>query len=95
MVYLISYEVNEMLYDYSSLVETIKSIGSSYQHPMRSLWFISAENTSVEDITEIIKKQFHTNTDTVFVTAISKTSHYQGWLSKVFWSWLNSNLNDR
>lgn len=94
MIYLISYEVNELLYDYSPLIETIKQIGSSYQHPMKSLWFVSADNTTTDEIVSKIRSQFKSNTDTVFVTAITKQTPYQGWLSKLFWSWINGNIDD-
>ena len=89
MIYLISYEINEQQYDYSSLKEEIKSYGD-YQHPMETLWFIRVpENVTVNDVFESLRRHFHSTHDHIYIMKVSENSARQGWLPKVFWKWLN------
>lgn len=94
MVYVISYEVNEMLYDYTALVEAIKSIGP-YQHPMKNLWFVRSDNSDVNTISDMVKSHFQSPTDFLYVMEVPAEVKRQGWLPKTFWSWLrNVSSND-
>lgn len=93
MVYLISYEVNDNLYDYTKLVDAIKAIGP-YQHPMVSLWFVSSDDTNVEEIMQELKKHLWSKYDRVYVLELNRMNNMQGWLPKAFWSWLRKETDD-
>lgn len=84
MTYLISYESNEMLHDYTEVMEAIKSFGN-YQHPMSTLWFVRTDLTA-DSIYQKIKPLLREK-DHIFVTKIS-ANNCQGWLAKSFWQWL-------
>lgn len=87
MIYLISYESNEMLHDYAPVVEAIKNIGQA-QHPMDTLWFVkTTSHDSASSIYRIIKPLLR-DKDHLFVIDISDAKNRQGWLSKTFWQWL-------
>lgn len=87
MVYLISYEINEQQYDYSSLKEAIKSYGD-YQHPMETLWFVRADNVDVDSIAKNLRGHFHSPHDHIFVIEVKDDTSRQGWLPKAVWKWL-------
>lgn len=86
MIYLISYEANEMLHDYTEVKEKIKSLGEA-QHPMETLWFVRTDAFSANDIYNIIRPLLRQK-DHLFVIEISGIKNRQGWLSKTFWQWL-------
>ena len=70
MVYLISYEINEQQYEYSSLKDAIKSYGD-YQHPMETLWFVRVpENVSANDIFEKLRIHFQSARDHIYVMQV-------------------------
>lgn len=84
MTYLISYESNEMLHDYTKVMEVIKSF-ENCQHPMSTLWFVRTDLTAdmiYRKIKPLLREKDH-----VFVTEISSNNR-QGWLAKSFWQWL-------
>lgn len=88
MIYLISYEIHEQQYDYSSLKEAIKSYGD-YQHPMESVWFVRVpEYIDANGITERLREHFHSTHDHIFVMQVPDDAPRQGWLPKSFWKWL-------
>lgn len=87
MVYLISYDISDSLYDYTSLVERIKKMGD-YQHPMKYLWFVRADDTNVNEISDSLRAEFKSNTDHLFVTEFRPDTSMQGWLPRSFWQWL-------
>jgi len=89
MIYLISFESNEMLHDYSQVVERIKSLGD-YQHPMTTLWFVNV-NISIDEIYDIVKPLLREK-DRLFITEIKDGQNWQGWLAKSFWLWLNKGM---
>lgn len=87
IIYLIAYEINEQLYDYSDLKEKIKAYGD-YQHPMETLWFIRVrDNISVNDVSENLRSHLHNN-DHIYVMSVSQNVARQGWLPRTFWKWL-------
>lgn len=89
MIYLISYEINEQQYDYSSLKEAIKSYGD-YQHPMETLWFVRVPDyVSANAITGNLRNHFHSTHDHIYVMQVRDGIPRQGWLPKAFWKWLN------
>jgi len=88
MTYLISYEINEQQYDYSSLKEAIKLYGD-YQHPMETLWFVRVPDTiDADDIFTRLREYLHSTHDHIFVMEVSENVRHQGWLPKAFWKWL-------
>lgn len=90
MVYLISYEINDSVYDYTDLITAIKDMGS-FQHPMKALWFVSVQGMSVGEITSHLRHFLKSRYDALYVMEVNKSSGKQGWLPKTFWSWLNNN----
>ena len=88
IIYLISYDIDERLSDYSSLKEAIKSYGD-YQHPMETVWFIRVdEDISVNEVADRLRSYLHYDDDHIFVVEIPRGIPRQGWLPKSFWKWL-------
>ena len=85
MTYLISYESNEMLHDYTPVMEMIKTLGE-YQHPMSTLWFVRT-NYTANDIYDHIRPLLREK-DHIFVVEVNQQKNRQGWLAKSFWQWL-------
>lgn len=94
MVYLIAYKINDSVYDYSSLIEAIKSLGKSYQHPMDAVWFVSVNGTTPRAVNDILKTHLHSRKDYLYIMEVNSDSKRQGWLPKLFWSWLRENTDD-
>lgn len=92
MVYLISYDINEHVYDYSEMKERIKSLGN-FQHPMNNLWFVNSSNYNADDIYEALKG-FLRERDHLLVMSASNGVDRQGWMPKSFWKWYRENTND-
>lgn len=90
MVYLILYEINEVVYDYTDLISAIKGIGS-FQHPMKSLWFVYSSDMTAAEITSYLKRFLKSRYDALYVMEVNKSSDKQGWLPNQFWAWLNRN----
>jgi hypothetical protein len=86
MVYLIAYEIEERLRDYSALKDCIKGLGD-YQHPMETVWFVRTSKTA-EDIVEQLKTHLHLEHDHLFVMPVEEDSRYKGWMQKALWKWL-------
>jgi len=88
IIYLISYDINEQLHDYSDLKEAIKSYGD-YQHPMETVWFIRVDDDiSVNEVTERLRSHLHYSNDHIFVMEVPRDVPRQGWLPRSFWKWL-------
>lgn len=88
IIYLISYDINEQLHDYSDLKEAIKSYGD-YQHPMESVWFIRVDgDISVNEVADRLRSHLHFNNDHIFVMEVPRGVSRQGWLPRSFWKWL-------
>lgn len=89
MVYLISYDINDTVYDYTDLFAAIKDLGS-FQHPMNSVWFVSVpKNVTAGDITNTLRQFLKSRYDVLYVMDVNDTSDKQGWMPNAFWSWLN------
>lgn len=87
-IYLIAYEINEQLHDYSDLKEAIKAYGD-YQHPMETLWFIRVNDAlSVNDVSENLRSYLHFTNDHIYVMQVPQDVARQGWLPRTFWKWL-------
>ena len=95
MVYLIAFEAQDSLYDHYGLIEEIKSIGSSYQHPMEAVWFVSVDKTVYPTSTDIYNRLQHKFGGKVrlFITEIDPGISRQGWMPKIFWTWLKLEFN--
>lgn len=92
MLYIITYDINTTIKDYTSLYERIKQLGNSYQHPLESVWFISADSDySATDICNILKKEM-TDKDNIFVAKLANENDVQGWLPKTFWEWFKTEI---
>ncbi|MBM6882982.1 hypothetical protein H6A30_03890 [Bacteroides caecigallinarum] len=88
MLYIITYDINTTVKDYSSLYERIKKLGDSYQHPLESVWFLSSSYNATF-ICNMLKQEM-TDKDHVFVGELKADSDVQGWLPKSFWDWFKS-----
>ena len=94
MVFLISYDINESLYDYTELKESIKALGD-FQHPMESLWFVDSQIEDVNVVVERLKGAFRSANDHIFVLKLSDPSiNRQGWMPRSFWGWLTEHLSN-
>lgn len=94
MVYLIAYNINEGLYDYSGLKEHIKSLGS-FQHPMDDIWFVSSSNLNEEVEINNLKKHLYSEKDMIIIMPIHSNNRLIGWMPKAFWQWFKTNWNDQ
>lgn len=88
MLYIITYDINTTVKDYSSLYECIKKLGDSYQHPLESVWFLSSQHDATS-ICNALKREM-TDKDRVFVGELTADSDVQGWLPRSFWNWLKN-----
>lgn len=89
MIYVISYNINTTERNYSELYTAIKSIGSGFYHPLESVWFVSAQNTNVDEISRYLK-QYLSPRDNIMTIEFAKGSKIQGWLPKNFWEWFDN-----
>lgn len=89
MIYIITYEINDTVYDYTELFNAIKSIGK-YQHPMPNIWFVSSSNTSPDEIASLLRSNFQSSHDHLYVMEVNSDSKRQGWLPRSFWAWLKN-----
>lgn len=88
IVYLIVYEINEQLHDYSDLKEAIKGYGD-YQHPMETLWFIRVRSSiGANDICTHLRNYLYFAHDHIYVMRVPRDIERQGWLPRSFWKWL-------
>lgn len=94
MVFLISYEINEILYDYTELKESIKALGD-FQHPMDSLWFVDSRTEDINIVAERLRSTLPSKNDHIFILRLNdNTIQRQGWLPRSFWIWLKDHLSD-
>ena len=85
MIYIIAYDINEYLRDYTHLKNAIMVQGD-WQHPMDSVWFVRSDK-STADIAEVIKRYIDQRHDHLFVTPLSEAPS-AGWMQKAFWRWM-------
>ena len=92
MLYIVTYNINTTIKDYSSLYEKIKELSSSYQHPMESVWFVSCK-LDANSLCQKLKAHLSSK-DHIFVAEIPENiTNLQGWLPKNFWDWLKKELH--
>lgn len=88
MKYLIAYDINDFILDYSDLKDKIKSLGE-FQHPLESVWFIKTkEYLDVKDIYNNLKEYLHSDKDHLFIMEFNKDTKRSGWMQKYFWKWI-------
>lgn len=90
MVYLISYDINDAVYDYTDFITAIKGLGP-FQHPMKNSWFVSVSDMPASEITNALRRFLKSRYDVLYVMEVNSTSDKQGWMPNAFWSWLNKN----
>lgn len=92
MIYLITYNINTSVRDYTPLYDAIKQGCDSYYHPQETTWFVSCHEK--QDLNEMISyfRRYLYVGDSVFVAEISRATPVQGWLTKGFWNWYEENI---
>lgn len=90
-LFLITYDLHSPEQNYTGLYEAIKGVGSSWAHPMESMWVVKSLNVSqsAEGVYNTIKNNID-KYDSLFVVDITDCNR-QGWLPKSFWEWLKNN----
>jgi hypothetical protein len=83
MIYLITYETNNTLKNYSGLRNSIKSSGS-WWHYIKNTWIIRTDKP-INFWYNKLSRHLAEN-DRIMVVEIK--SNYQGWLDKGAWEWL-------
>lgn len=84
--YLITYDLNKPGKDYSSLYNSIKSLGP-WWHYLDSTWIIKSE-MSANDISRRLVPSID-SADRLLVVKIDEADS-QGWLTPDAWKWINS-----
>ena len=90
MLYIVTYNINTTIKNYTSLYEAIKQLSISYQHPMESVWFIFSDYTAHE-ISKILKEHM-LERDNIFVAELTRGENVNGWMPKPFWNWFNDKM---
>lgn len=88
IVYLISYDINSAIKDYSALYDAIKGISGDYQHPLESVWLVSTP-LNREQVFNLIHKEMDER-DNLLIVEVK--GNYYGWLKNSVWEWLKSKL---
>jgi hypothetical protein len=89
MLYLVSYDLNKPIQNYTLLFEELKKTRAWWHH-LDSTWIIKTTET-IENFTDRIKAKIDSN-DTLLVVDIS-ADRYKGWLVPKAWEWLKENIN--
>ncbi len=88
MVYSINYDLNRPGQDYPGLHDRIKSLGSSWCHPLDSMWFIDTHH----DAAAIVKAVRAVLDDNDEILVIRVIKPYEGFAHKDVWTWLGQRL---
>lgn len=88
MVYLITYDINTTIKDYSDLYDAIKGISGDYQHPLESVWLVNTDLNRIELFNAIHDKMSSQD----YLLIIEVCGEYYGWLNKNVWDWLRLRL---
>jgi hypothetical protein len=87
MIYAINYDLKRPGQNYEKLYEAIKSCGA-WWHYLGSTWLVDT-SLDAKAIWERLAAHVDKN-DLVLVIGV--TRHYNGWLPKDAWEWLNSRI---
>ena len=78
MIYLITYNINTSIRDYTPLYNAIKQGCESYYHPQESTWFVSCKKEQdLNEMTTCFRRYLHSG-DSVFVAELSRKTLVQG-----------------
>lgn len=86
-IYSISYDLRKPGRNYSDLYDAIKSLDSTFQHPLESNWFVRS-CLSADEIYERLRVHIEDD-DLLFISAIVPGNR-QGWMVRTFWDWINN-----
>ena len=86
MVFLITYELNNKLKDYSSLYQALKDCGS-WSHYLDSTWLIYTLEKTADSIVADLKQHIDESQDYLLVTKVDLTDR-GGWLPQGAWDWI-------
>ena len=88
MVFAIMYEIATSKKDYSSLYESIKSLGPWMRY-FGSIWFVSpSATTTPKEIYDKIVPYIDGEKD--YLLVVEFTSNYYGWLPETAWDWIHN-----
>lgn len=88
MVYLITYDINTTIKDYSDLYDAIKNISGDYQHPLESVWLVNTPLDRLQ-VFNIIHERMAPQD---YLLILEVRGNYYGWLNKNVWDWLKLRL---
>ena len=91
MIYLITYNINKTLRDYTTLYNAIKVLGVSYWHLQESTWFVAANSLNIVDATTYLRSFIYPG-DSIFVVELHPSNMVEGWVTRNFWEWYKNNI---
>lgn len=92
MIYIITYNINTSIRDYSLFYDAIKSGCDSYYHAQESTWFVAChERQDVRAMTNILTRTLYPG-DTIFIAELTGRTMVDGWITKDFWNWYRDNI---
>lgn len=90
MIHLITYNINTSIKGYTPLYDAIKR-GIAYYHPQEVTWFVTCElKQNLNEMISCFRRYLYSG-DSVFVAELSRETPVQGWLTKDFWNWYETN----
>lgn len=92
MVYIITYNINTSIRDYTPFYEAIKWGCVSYYHAQESTWFVACDDRQdVKVMTNYLAKRLYPG-DTIFIAELTDSTQVDGWITKDFWDWYRENI---
>lgn len=92
MIYIITYNINTSIRDYTPFYDAIKRGCMSYYHVQESTWFVScAERQDVKTMTSFLAKRLYPG-DTIFIAELTDRTQVDGWITRDFWDWYRDNI---
>lgn len=92
MVYVITYNINTSVRDYTLFYEAIKRCCMSYYHAQESTWFVACnKRQNVKMMTDCLLKTLYPG-DTIFIAELTDGTMVDGWITKDFWNWYRDNI---
>lgn len=88
MIFSISYDLHQPGQKYQAVHERIKSLGSSWCHPLESTWLVDT-HLDAEGIYSALKPILDDN-DRILIMRVTRP--YTGYLSQQIWDWINQRL---
>lgn len=92
MIYLITYDKNVLLKDYTPLRNAIKQSSIAWWHHMNNTWLITT-NLNAHQIYNNLYEHISPQ-DRLLIIQIKRGADYQGWLNQEAWEWIkNQSVN--